>query len=185
MELTCWWNQLWIIFMNMKSITAAASNPSTLFISLWEWEMKWSWWNCCFAAQGNSPAHSISFKEIDWLLFLRSLRHLVVWVGCSSRGAGYGRLAANAPQREKTSPTKQTTNKARRQTKVAQLISPTAVNEKLNSWNFEFMRRRRKKSTSGAPSHQQWRGKPFQLSLPLSARPSAVKRKKVAEMEGC
>ena len=24
MELTCWWNQLWIIFMNMKSITAAA-----------------------------------------------------------------------------------------------------------------------------------------------------------------
>ena len=23
MELTCWWNQLWIIFMNMKSITAA------------------------------------------------------------------------------------------------------------------------------------------------------------------
>ena len=51
MELTCWWNQLWIIFMNMKSITAAASNPSTLFISLWEWEMKWSWWNCCFAAQ--------------------------------------------------------------------------------------------------------------------------------------
>ena len=51
MELTCWWNQLWIIFMNMKSITAAASNPSTLFIFLWEWKMKWSWWNCCFAAQ--------------------------------------------------------------------------------------------------------------------------------------
>ena len=25
MELTCWWNQLWIIFMNMKSITAAAA----------------------------------------------------------------------------------------------------------------------------------------------------------------
>ena len=28
MELTCWWNQLWIIFMNMKSITAAAQSIS-------------------------------------------------------------------------------------------------------------------------------------------------------------
>ena len=33
MELTCWWNQLWIIFMNMKSITAARHSTNSNFIT--------------------------------------------------------------------------------------------------------------------------------------------------------
>ena len=33
-----------------ETYKAAAVNPSTLFFSLWEWEKKWSWWSCCFAA---------------------------------------------------------------------------------------------------------------------------------------
>ena len=53
--INCWRNgTVWFL--------CSGSNPSTLFISLWEWEMKWSWWNCCFAA-GSVIWKSLIFNE--------------------------------------------------------------------------------------------------------------------------
>ena len=51
MELTCWWNQLWIIFMNMKSITAAAAiNQFNHLFSLRMRKERLIGLICCFAA---------------------------------------------------------------------------------------------------------------------------------------
>ena len=90
MELTCWWNQLWIIFMNMKSITARPNqiHQSSLF-SLWEWEKKWKDWlnlkgsgpqaayefTCEFNGarredSSNQPAHSTKSNKIKLFNFL-------------------------------------------------------------------------------------------------------------------
>ena len=54
------------------------------------------------------------FNLFDWFCFCGELAAFggLGWLTC--RGAGYGRLAANGSAQGKTSPTKQTTNKARR-----------------------------------------------------------------------
>ena len=52
-----WTNMKFIsVAERAETYKAAAVNPSTLFFSLWEWEKKWSWWSCCFAAQENEWA---------------------------------------------------------------------------------------------------------------------------------
>ena len=101
MELTCWWNQLWIIFMNMKSITAAAqSNSSIPSICSLEWadwlRIDWIWRALRHWFDGNSflwdgmKWNPTKKWNVGWFWFLFG------WV--------MGRNAPNAPQRGNKQP---------------------------------------------------------------------------------
>jgi len=86
MELTCWWNQLWIIFMNMKSITAAQHQQHTIQFQsfLWEWK---DWIECvCWAACGPR----------EWMNEISSPSPLLLWVN----GGGTPQCSAKRRERE-------------------------------------------------------------------------------------
>ena len=83
-----------------ETYKAAAVNPSTLFFSLWEWEKKWSWWSCCFAAQRNV------LNEMK--TFLRRLMGELVC--CFWFLVGYGRCCGNGSAERKGNKNKSNSN---------------------------------------------------------------------------
>ena len=102
------------------ALTRSAVNPSTLFFSLWEWEKKWSWWSCCFAAQGNASTKN---EWNEWFVDVfpaeerrepikQAERIEVKFGGAGERGwfaflflaagGGYGRWAPWAPPKRES-----------------------------------------------------------------------------------
>ena len=101
-----------------ETYKAAAVNPSTLFFSLWEWEKKWSWWSCCFAARPVSREKNErslkgrwvsepAISSISWRNEGASEAGLFsLLVGLASRlwASGHGAPRRESKRKEKNSP---------------------------------------------------------------------------------
>ena len=147
-------NDCWC-WMKTKGIgDAAAVNPSTLFFSLWEWEKKWSWWSCCFAALSaiwktlffnegkvgeraamEERASEAGWGRLVWFFFLW-------WVMAAARGRGSAK--------RKTSQNKQTNPREREW--IAFLL-PWAALCWMNQFIDEWRKKAKKKRKQWTP-HQ-------------------------------
>ena len=198
MELTCWWNQLWIIFMNMKSITAAQHQQHTIQFQsfLWEWK-DWiecvCWAGCGTKANSNSGGIADCLPRRVWLMECLSPRLLFEWVrgGCRPQ-----RSARRSKRRERE-------RHEFNQTKATQPIEQSEIEwswrierecrwskpiQKINSlseekWIYCWMAL--PAPSNGAPSSNSCAASPTTLSFFCRPAEAPSKRKKRVDWLGC
>ena len=197
MELTCWWNQLWIIFMNMKSITAAAAiNQFNHLFSLRMRKERLIGLICCVSGpfrnakvnevnfwwrKGGWASHSLSAIQIKiifiWAAERRNERSEAGLFLSSALLSGLGAAAAATLRERERTKTRRTAPIQRER----RLSSPTAT---LNEFMNEACGGGERRQTSGAPRGSRPAASPSTHSSfvgPLRA----IKKMSWVEWKGC